>query len=77
MDDRLQFSQRPSSIKRTLTKCSDKRLNIDLAALRQVVWLTPDGELRDNRIRSARHGEMDRQVAWWQTVLPNVCEVID
>ena len=45
----------------TFTKCSDKRLSIDLAALRQMVWLTPDGELRGkNRIRSARHGEMDR-----------------
>ena len=44
----------------TFTKCSDKRLSIDLAALRQMVWLTPDGELRENRIRSARHGEMDR-----------------
>ena len=31
----------------TFTKCSDKRLSIDLAALRQMVWLTPDGELRD------------------------------
>ena len=30
----------------TFTKCSDKRLSIDLAALRQMVWLTPDGELR-------------------------------
>ena len=29
------------------TKCSDMRLGIDLAALRQMVWLTPDGELRD------------------------------
>ena len=38
----------------TFTKCSDKRLSIDLAALRQMVWLTPDGELRQkNRIRSA------------------------
>ena len=45
----------------TFTKCSDKRLSIDLAALRQMVWLTPDGELRKkNRIRSARHGEMER-----------------
>ena len=45
----------------TFTKCSDKRLSIDLAALRQMVWLTPDGELREkNRIRSARHREMDR-----------------
>ena len=45
----------------TFTKCSDKRLSIDLAALRQMIWLTPDGELREkNRIRSARHGEMDR-----------------
>ena len=26
----------------TFTKCSDKRLSIDLAALRQMVWLTPD-----------------------------------
>ena len=44
----------------TFTKCSDKRLSIDLAALRQVVWLTPDGEVaRRCRIRSARHGEMD------------------
>ena len=31
----------------TFTKCSDKRLSIDLAALRQIVWLTPDGELRE------------------------------
>ena len=31
----------------TFTKCSDKRLSIDLAALRQMVWLTPDGELRE------------------------------
>ena len=30
----------------TFTKCSDKRLSIDLAALRQMVWLTPDGGLR-------------------------------
>ena len=29
----------------TFTKCSDKRLSIDLAALRQMVWLTPGGEL--------------------------------
>ena len=29
----------------TFTKCSDKRLGIDVAALRQMVWLTPDGEL--------------------------------
>ena len=45
----------------TFTKCSDKRLSIDLAALRQMVWLTPDGALREKfLIRSARHGEMDR-----------------
>ena len=31
----------------TFTKCSDKRLSIDLAALRQMVRLTPDGELRE------------------------------
>ena len=31
----------------TFTKCSDKRLIIDLAALRLMVWLTPDGELRE------------------------------
>ena len=31
----------------TFTKCSDKRLSIDLGALRQMVWLTPDGELRE------------------------------
>ena len=31
----------------TFTKCSEKRLSIDLAALRQVVWLTPDGEVRE------------------------------
>ena len=31
----------------TFTKCSDKRLSIDLAALRQMVWLIPDGELRE------------------------------
>ena len=32
----------------TFTKCSDKRLGIDLASLRLMVWLTtPDGELRD------------------------------
>ena len=31
----------------TFAKCSDKRLSIDLAALRQMVWLTSDGELRD------------------------------
>ena len=31
----------------TFTKCSDKRLSIDLAALRQMIWLTPDGELRE------------------------------
>ena len=31
----------------TFTKCSDKRLSIDLAALRQMVWLTPDGALRE------------------------------
>ena len=31
----------------TFTKCSDKRLSIDLVALRQKVWLTPDGELRE------------------------------
>ena len=31
----------------TFTTCSDKRLSIDLAALRQMVWLTPDGELRE------------------------------
>ena len=31
----------------TFTKFSDKRLSIDLAALRQMVWLTPDGELRE------------------------------
>ena len=30
----------------TFVKCSDKRLSIDLAALRQMMWLTPDGELR-------------------------------
>ena len=35
----------------TFTKCSDKRLSIDSAALRQMVWLTPDGELRE-KIRS-------------------------
>ena len=29
------------------TKCSDKRLSIDLAALRQMVWLIPDGALRE------------------------------
>ena len=29
----------------TFTKCSDKRLSIDLGALRQMVCLTPDGEL--------------------------------
>ena len=45
----------------TFTKCSDKRLSFDLAALRQMVWLTPDGELRE-KIGSdqARRGEMDR-----------------
>ena len=32
----------------TCTKCSDKRLSIDLAALRQMIWLTPDGELRED-----------------------------
>ena len=32
----------------TFTKCSDKRLSIDLAALRQMIWLTPDGELRED-----------------------------
>ena len=31
----------------TFTKCSEQRLSIDLAALRQLVWLTPDGELRE------------------------------
>ena len=31
----------------TFTKCSDKRLSIDLVALRQMVWLIPDGELRE------------------------------
>ena len=31
----------------TFTKCSDKRLSIDLAVLRQMVWLTPDGDLRE------------------------------
>ena len=31
----------------TFTKCSDKRLSIGLAALRQVLWLTPESELRD------------------------------
>ena len=31
----------------TFTKCSDKRFSIDLAELRQMVWLTPDGELRE------------------------------
>ena len=31
----------------TFTRCSDKRLSIDLAALRQMVWLTPDGEFID------------------------------
>ena len=31
----------------TFTKCSDKRLSIDLAAFPQMVWLTPDGELRE------------------------------
>ena len=31
----------------TFTKCSDKRLSIDLAALRQMIRLTPDGELRE------------------------------
>ena len=31
----------------TFTKCSDKRLSIDSAALRQMVWLTPDRELRE------------------------------
>ena len=31
----------------TFTKCSDKRLRIALAALRQMVWLTPDGEFRE------------------------------
>ena len=31
----------------TFTKSSDKRLSTDLAALRQMVWLTPDGELRE------------------------------
>ena len=30
----------------TFTKCSDKRLSIDLAALRQMFWLTPDGVTR-------------------------------
>ena len=36
----------------TFTKCSHKRLSIDLAALLQMVWLTPDGPLREkNRIR--------------------------
>ena len=29
------------------TKCSNKNLSIDLAALRQMVWLTLDGELRE------------------------------
>ena len=29
----------------TSTKCSDKRLSIDLAALRQMVLLTPDGKI--------------------------------
>ena len=32
----------------TFTKCSDKRLSIDLAALRQMIWLTPDEELRED-----------------------------
>ena len=31
----------------TFTKCSDKRLSFDLAALRQMAWLTPDGDLRE------------------------------
>ena len=31
----------------TFTKCSDKRLSIDLAALRQMVWRIRDGELRE------------------------------
>ena len=31
----------------TFTKCSDKRPSIDLAALRQMVWLTLDGALRE------------------------------
>ena len=31
----------------TFTKCSNKRLSIDLAASRQMVWLTPDVELRE------------------------------
>ena len=31
----------------TFTKCSDKRLSVDVAAFRQMVWLTPDGELRE------------------------------
>ena len=31
----------------TSTKCSDQRLSIDLAALRQMVWLNPDGALRE------------------------------
>ncbi len=30
----------------TFSKCSDKRLSIDLAALRQTLWMTPDQTLR-------------------------------
>ena len=45
----------------TFTKCSDKSLSIDLAALRHMVCLTPDGELREGDwVGPARHGEMDR-----------------
>ena len=38
----------------TFTKCSDKRLRIDLAALRQKVWIIPDGEFR-KEIGSDQH----------------------
>jgi hypothetical protein len=31
----------------TFSKCADKRLSIDLAALRQALWMTPDQALRD------------------------------
>jgi hypothetical protein len=31
----------------TFSKCSDKRLSIDLAALRQMLWMTPGQSHRD------------------------------
>ncbi len=32
----------------TFTRCADKRLSIEMAALRQLIWLRGDGTLRDS-----------------------------